>query len=564
MDISIGIVRSLLLLLVTFLQCNLSTTSIFHKSSNVCLASDISEEETYVVVENKESDRTSSPHIPRFTTRHNDSTTFNELFQVKPCPSHCLALGSDGNRNTKLRKTKTSVTDNVDDNRNGVRIFYLILIHNQRSANDALYLFRAIRDPRNTIVIHIDKKVEYLLQSQQEPKNDERDVDEVEEPSATSSTSTTPLPLLQEIQSCPCGSKVRVESVHAVEWSKWSMNLPTLWGFEVATSSEYVNEWDVFINLSGDTIPIYTPSTMARYLQTLSYNFVTSRSCESGLLPTNVYSFPKNWHKRRHYTHDDTEADPVFTYQRSNITTTINERRNKTIITHFGSQWIILQKNFVVWLNKQLLDTDSWPSQFREYLSQSEKLMSDETFIPSILMHVSMEEDGIHPMLPKVHRSSGRLLWNNGTVSDMYHVRYERMDEHYPTSYGEFPVIQRYQVPESYVEQSLLDQPKLWGPYFLGTYDLGHIRDSGALFARKVSMILDRNVLELLPVHRIDDIPNIHWPFEISITTRPDWSVEKQLWDELHATKSIEEQHLSISNGDNSSNTSSDVDDSEL
>jgi hypothetical protein len=163
--------------------------------------------------------------------------------------------------------------------------------------------------------------------------------------------------------------------------------------------------------------------------------------------------------------------------------------------------------------------------------------MTDETFIPSILMHIDESDDGIRPMLPKVHKNSGRLVYKNGTLSNIYHIRFERMDEHYPTSYGKFPSLQRYQVPESFVQQSILDQPKIWGPYFLGTYDLGDLRNSGALYARKVSSIVDRNLLQILPVNHTEDIPPIHWPIEISITDRPDWIVEEQMWETLHASK---------------------------
>jgi Core-2/I-Branching enzyme len=478
---------------------------------------------------------------------HNDTAVFSALFQVRSCPSRCIAIQQE------QQQTDSNLRRKVGNN-GDVRIFYLILIHNQRSANDAVYLFRAIRDPRNIIVIHFDKKVEHLLRPQQDNNNDDND--------DTTTTSSPPLTLLQEIESCSCGSNVIVDSVHSVEWSKWSMNLPTLWGMGIAASSQYEQEWDVFINLSGDTMPIYTTNTMATILQNLSYNFVTSRSCETGLIPTNVYTFPKYWHKRRHYTMDDTEPDPIFTYRKGSD----NTIRNKTIVTHFGSQWIIVQNSFVTWLMEQLQDNDSWPSQYRDYLAESGKLMTDETFIPSVLMHINEGNDDIHPNLPKIHTKAYRLLWNNGTLSHIYHMRYERMDEHYPTSYGKFPRLQHYKVPKSYIRQNLLDQPKTWGPYFLGIYDMGQIRTSGALFARKISAILDFNMVQLLPVNRTEDIPNIHWPVEVSFIDRPDWRLEKEIWDELHSMKhdnQYEPQQRILEEESNSNNGSSD-DDEEL
>ena len=314
------------------------------------------------------------------------------------------------------------------------------------------------------------------------------------------------------------------------------MNLPTLWGMQLA-ATEYKEQWDVFVNLSGDTIPVYTVDAMAAKLEQLPYNFVTSRSCETDLWPTNVYMFPKFWHKRRHYTVDETEPDPTFQY----TATSSAEHLSKTITTHFGSQWVILQPSFVHWLVEQLQDEQSWPSQLKDYLVTSNKLMTDETFIPTVLVHANDTDNDFTKMLPAVS-DNGELLWKNGTPSGIRHVRFERMDEHYPTAYGVFPESQRYQVPESLIESHTLDQPKIWGPYFLGVYDLGQIRDTGALFARKVSALLDPNMVRLLPVDRTDQIPNIQWPREVSLTEKPEWEAEKQLWQDFVERKRRTEQ----------------------
>lgn len=417
------------------------------------------------------------------------------LFALQPCPARCV----------DVNETTTTTATNGNS-----RVFYLILIHDARTANDAVYLLRAIRDPRNVIVIHYDKKVEHLFT----------------EGSAV---------LLQEVRSCPCGSRIRVESMHSVEWSKWSMNLPTLWGMELAVSPEYADHWDTFINLSGDTLPVYTVNTTASMLRDLPYNFVTSRSCETGLLPSSVYVFPKFWHKRRHYTVDETEADPVFVY--TDLST--GERRNKTVTTHFGSQWVILQRPFVQWLMRQLRDDASWPSQFRDYLQTSGKLMTDETFVPTVLVNANDDDNRANfaTTLPVVS-DHGELLWRNGSASGILDVRFERMDEHFPTAFGVFPETQRYQVPDALVESNILGQPRPWGPYFLGVYDLGGIRETGALFARKISALVDPNLVRLLPVNRTADIPDIHWPAEVSLTDRPDWQAEMELWEKKGLVKS--------------------------
>jgi hypothetical protein len=41
-------------------------------------------------------------------------------------------------------------------------------------------------------------------------------------------------------------------------------------------------------------------------------------------------------------------------------------------------------------------------------------------------------------------------------------MRYERMDEHMPTAFGDFATQQRYRVPDS----QEIQEPRPWGPYF--------------------------------------------------------------------------------------------------
>ena len=48
------------------------------------------------------------------------------------------------------------------------------------------------------------------------------------------------------------------------------MNEPTLWGLQVAVD-DYAGQWDTFVNLSGDTLPVYTSDTTAELLDELSH-----------------------------------------------------------------------------------------------------------------------------------------------------------------------------------------------------------------------------------------------------------------------------------------------------
>jgi hypothetical protein len=237
----------------------------------------------------------------------------------------------------------------------GTRIFYLIVVHSNRTMNDALYLFRGIRDPRNTVLIHID--VKFGL-----------------EPYSKSI-------LKQEIEECPCGSHVEVASVHNSSWSSWSMNKPTLWGMEKAIK-EYDSKWDVFINLSGDTLPVYTPDRISSLFEgpLKGYNFITSHACETGLKPTPISYFPERWHKHRHYSQN-------FPQKLEYIDDTGGQHSNVSLETYFGSQWMSLQFSWCEFLVQQLERPDSLPSRYRDYLIETKKLMTDETFIPTMLMH---------------------------------------------------------------------------------------------------------------------------------------------------------------------------------
>jgi hypothetical protein len=303
----------------------------------------------------------------------------------------------------------------------GARIFYLISIHDNRTLHDALYLFRAVRDVRNTILIHLD--VKFGLEDYHRSE------------------------LKQEIEACPCGSHVEVASVFNCSWGSWSMNLPTFWSMEKAVK-DYDGKWDVYINLSGDTLPVYTPDTIATLFagSLKGINFITSSACETGLIPTPITAFPKTWHKRKHYSSNPANLEYV---DDDGVL-----HRNVTITIYFGSQWMSLTPQWCEFLVRQMDRPDSLPSRFRSYLKRAGKLMADETFIPTMLMRFFPET------VPTV--DSDHFLDRDGVR--MYAIRYERMDEHVPTSSGYYPTVQRYEVPTS----SGVDSPRIWGPYFLG------------------------------------------------------------------------------------------------
>ena len=186
-------------------------------------------------------------------------------------------------------------------------------------------------------------------------------------------------------------------------------------------------------------------------------NFVTSVACETGLIPTPLEDFPKTWHKRKHHSQQPATG---LEYVDDDGT----KYHDATVDIFFGSQWVSLTPQYCELLIRQLARPDSLPSQFRDWLIDTKKLMADETFFTSMLMHYFPET------IPKVDEdffldtTNSNHSSTNGSELSMYAIRYERMDEHVPTSKGYFPTEQRYEVPAS----SGIEQPKAWGPYFLG------------------------------------------------------------------------------------------------
>lgn len=405
------------------------------------------------------------------------------------------------------------------------RIFYFIGIHNNRTLEAALYLLRGIRDPRNTILFHIDTKFAF--------HNYERST------------------LRQEVEACPCGSQIEVVSRYNATWGSWSMVEPTLWAMQKAVE-DYGDKWDVFINLSGDTLPVYKPDRLASLFggPLRGINFITSSACETGLLATPISAFPEKWHKRRHYsqhhmTLNYTDDDGV-------------DHSNVSLPIYFGSQWMTLQPDWCKYLVEQMKRPFSLACQFRDYLIATKKLMTDETFVPSLLMYLQPEST------PKVGPNYQLLISNedSGNSSQeplkIFAIRYERMDEHVPSSNGWYPKEQRYEVPAS----SNVDVPKPWGPYYLGVYDLANIRQYGALFIRKVATEIDPNLFSLLPVDAPGDIPLIGWPKEVKITPLPDWEKKLAIMKEKYLLEREQHEQNDISKHGGGDQMSS-VDDSE-
>ena len=187
---------------------------------------------------------------------------------------------NDENDDTSAKTTNNNNTTTPP----AARIFYFIGIHNERTLQDAGPLFRSIKHSNNIVLFHFDTK--FGVSSYYNNNNN-----------TTNQTQQQSSSLRTEIEQCACGTNVKVASLYNCSWGTWSMVQPTLWSIEQATTI-YAGQWDVYINLSGDTLPVYTQKKIASLFSgpLQDMNFVTSEACETGLRPTPITYFPPKCH----------------------------------------------------------------------------------------------------------------------------------------------------------------------------------------------------------------------------------------------------------------------------
>ncbi|KAL3798702.1 hypothetical protein HJC23_004453 [Cyclotella cryptica] len=411
------------------------------------------------------------------------------------------------------------------------KIAYLISVHNRRTIADGAYLVKALMEtsrPGDTaiILIHVDKRVGIASKKENESISDKEE--------DKNKYLYFHSPLKRYVDAClanpVCASSdkrhdgnntatlLEVHSHYAPEWSKWSMNDPTIWAMDYLIhhprfhNTQHNNTWDVFINLSGDTLPVVPAHRISQLFSSqgplANTNFVTSSSCITGLLPTSIYHFPKHWMKRAHYFQH--EIPKQFTY----LDLLLGEwKQDVDVAIYFGSQWMALTHEFVEYVVRSMDHPNGFGNVLMETFLRTEVLMTDETFFATLLMNSPAFRDTI----PKLN-ADGALE----KFPTLRHLRYERMDENNPNPWGKYhsnnPL---YDIPPKFGEATDGEgAAKPWGPYFLGVYDLGAIRDSGALFVRKVSRTVDENLVRMLPVERRDGeertewelLPDIRWP----------------------------------------------------
>ena len=171
---------------------------------------------------------------------------------------------------------------------------------------------------------------------------------------------------------------------------------------------------------------------------------------------------------------------------------------------------MVLNPDVVSYFAQSMRDPNSFPSVLKSLFLSQRRVVTDETFFATVVMN----HDAFKSTLPGVPKGEGlpEAPW-------LTSVRYERMDEHSPSARGELPDTQRYKAIEAL-------EPRVWGPYFLGVYDLRAIKDSGALFVRKVSLAVEPNLYRIFPKGsraEVEALPDVDWHGEIDyvISDRP-------------------------------------------
>jgi len=269
---------------------------------------------------------------------------------------------------------------------------------------------------------------------------------------------------------------IQLLSLFSLKWGEWSMVQPALSLMTKALNLDA--QWDWFIHLSGDSYPVLKPRPLRQRFRDLQgFNFVSASFMPSGLRPMAWDEWDELWFKRMYF------PNPLFP---------------QTSLMHYsGSQWIMVSRAFAQFAVESLDEPASVATRFRTMhlarQSKKAKLMPDENFFQTVLMGSPEFRRTCPPRA--LGRPHGTAHAFNMTAS-----LFLRMDEHYPWNWG----TQRF--------ESDVHSTRRWGPYYLGVFDLRAIRQSGALFIRRVSRNVEPNILHLLPADSHAAIPDIGWP----------------------------------------------------
>lgn len=214
-----------------------------------------------------------------------------------------------------------------------ISIAYLILVH--RLPDQFKKLFKAIYDPSNFYLIHIDKKANEKIG---------QDVKEFVEQY----------------------SNVHILNSENVIWGGYSMVQAELDGMKYLL--EMNAKWDYFINLSGQDYPLKSQKIIKEFLsKNNGKNYIKIDNQEK--------IRPETMNRIENYFEELENSISEKTHKRGFM---------ENVIPYIGGQWMILTRNCC-----EFLSNSAEVKKFEEYYLNT--LIADESFFQTVLMNTSFE-----------------------------------------------------------------------------------------------------------------------------------------------------------------------------
>lgn len=232
-----------------------------------------------------------------------------------------------------IKKINVNGTEKLNDNKQ-INIAYLILVH--RLPKQFKRLFKAIYSPNNYYLIHIDKKANIDLH------------EEIKE-------------FINDFQ-----NTYILESENIV-WGGYSMVQVELNGIKKLL--EISDEWDFFINLSGQDYPLKSQKEITNYLSENKNNNYLK-------VVNQLLERPETMNRIEKY----------FVDNGNNISEIKDKKREylENVTPYIGGQWMILTRkccDFII--------NDFESKRFEEYYLNT--LIADESFFQTLLMNTSFK-----------------------------------------------------------------------------------------------------------------------------------------------------------------------------
>lgn len=210
-------------------------------------------------------------------------------------------------------------------------IAYFILVH--RYPNQFKRLFKAIYDPNNVYVIHVDKRSDKTLHKELKT-------------------------FLVDF------SNVHILPRQNVVWGGYSMVDVELKGMKKLLSLDV--KWDFFINLSGQDFPLQNQTTIKKFLQ-------ANKRKDFILFADQAVERPNTLNRINNYFVEIDDGFSGVPYERAFM---------PEVIPYIGGQWKMLSRKTCMFICK-----NSQVKKFKEYYRNT--LIADEGFFQTVLMNTT-------------------------------------------------------------------------------------------------------------------------------------------------------------------------------